>query len=370
MKPNPNDLITSPTGLPSSTETNVVGDSYVVNGNLYTWDGAIWVDAGSIRGPQGFQGPTGPKGATGPMGQAGPQGNMGDKGDTGVKGDQGIPGPTGAAGLNGPTGAMGPTGMTGPDGAKGDKGDPGASAFRLLGRYAVSGDLPTKNMQVGDAYVCENNNMYVWSGSNWVNIGNIQGPMGPAGTSTVVLDIVTGVTSTTAAVSANRGRVLQTSITNLQTDFDNLVAAITGPDGWVGGGGGGTGSSVTVIDSLSSTSVEDALSARQGNILNGKISTNAYNIQVLQSRIRDDGVAGPTGDTGPTGPAGLDGSQGIQGDSGPQGLPGPQGSAGPQGLKGDTGATGAVGPMLSQLAVRTTDPSEATIGYIYLRSDL
>ena len=54
--------------LPASGTT---GDGYLVEGDLFVWDGAAWVDAGPVRGPQGEAGPAGPAGATGP---AGPQG--------------------------------------------------------------------------------------------------------------------------------------------------------------------------------------------------------------------------------------------------------------------------------------------------------
>ena len=47
------------------------GDSYLVNGNLFTWsdNDNKWINAGKIEGPIGPQGSTGPTGPTGPNGR-------------------------------------------------------------------------------------------------------------------------------------------------------------------------------------------------------------------------------------------------------------------------------------------------------------
>jgi hypothetical protein len=42
------------------------GDSYIVQGVIYTWNGSVWVNGGSIKGP------------TGPQGDMGSQGDKGD----------------------------------------------------------------------------------------------------------------------------------------------------------------------------------------------------------------------------------------------------------------------------------------------------
>ena len=140
-----------------------VGDTYLINGNLYYWnsDNMMWENAGHIGGPTGPKGdtgekgekgdrgpiglpgqagmkgdkgdigPTGPKGDTGPTGLKGEKGDMGlvgPKGDTGEKGDRGPAGEkgdTGPKGDKGDTGEIGPKGDTGPIGPKGEKGDTG-----------------------------------------------------------------------------------------------------------------------------------------------------------------------------------------------------------------------------------------------------
>lgn len=125
--------------LPSSS--NTVNDAYIVDadGNLYIWDGSQWFDAGQIQGPTG---PTGDAGATGPTGESGPTGTAGD------------------------------TGPTGPQGA----------SLTLLGSVATVGDLPSSNNTAGDAYVVDaDGDVYTWDGSQWNNVGALEGPVGPTG---------------------------------------------------------------------------------------------------------------------------------------------------------------------------------------------
>lgn len=103
---------------------NTAGDSYIVtaDGNLWTWSGSSWIDAGQIVGPQG---PTGATGATGPQGiqgETGPQGPQGIQGLTGATGATGPQGDTGPQGIQGIQGIQGETGATGPAGADGADG--------------------------------------------------------------------------------------------------------------------------------------------------------------------------------------------------------------------------------------------------------
>lgn len=93
--------------LPLSAEKN---DAYLINGEMWVFDGTNWNNAGKIQGPQGPQGPIGPQG---PKGDPGPQG---------VKGDPGKKGEQGAQGLKGDTGPQGEKGEVGDAGPKGDKG--------------------------------------------------------------------------------------------------------------------------------------------------------------------------------------------------------------------------------------------------------
>ena len=76
--------------LEAAHPTGNTGDSYLVGGDLYVWNGTEWEDVGQIQGPQGEQGPQGPQGATGAQGSKGDKGDKGDTGNKGDKGDQGI----------------------------------------------------------------------------------------------------------------------------------------------------------------------------------------------------------------------------------------------------------------------------------------
>lgn len=156
----------------------------------------------SVRGPQGpqgvqgAQGQMGPQGATGIQGPQGIQGPKGDKGDTGETGSQGAQGPQGLQGIQGiqgpagpkgDTGAQGPVGPQGAQGPQGVKGDDGADgrSFQIQDVYPTLGELKTAYPS-GNEYayqVSADKNIYIWSEqeSDWVSLGQLQGPQGPQG---------------------------------------------------------------------------------------------------------------------------------------------------------------------------------------------
>lgn len=82
--------------------TGSAGDSYLIDGDLYVWDGTnlAWTDVGTIQGPQGIQGEQGIQGPQGPQGQQGIQGIQGPQGATGPQGEQGQAGQDGADAVN------------------------------------------------------------------------------------------------------------------------------------------------------------------------------------------------------------------------------------------------------------------------------
>ncbi len=97
-----------------------------------------------------------------------------------VSGEVGPTGPTGPS-VTGPTGAVGATGPTGATGATGPQG----SAVSILGEYADYAALVAAHPTgaAGDGYLVESGDLFVWSQntSEWVNVGNIEGPTGPTG---------------------------------------------------------------------------------------------------------------------------------------------------------------------------------------------
>lgn len=219
----------------------------------------------------GTPGPPGPPGDPGPEGPRGPQG---DVGSTGPQGPLGASGPTGD---RGPQGPAGPTGPAGPQGAQGAAG----TGMNLRGTLADTGELPTDAVE-GDAYLI-GGDAWVYSGTEFFNAGQLQGPAGPAG-----------------------------------------ADGATGPQGPPGdpGAAGPQGEPGPPGD------------------LGPAGPAGAAGAAGAQGPKGDTGDTGPTGPTGPAGPAGADGAAGPQG---PAGAQGPQGVAGSQGPKGDTGAQGPQG---------------------------
>ena len=103
-------------------------------------------------------------------------GLKGDKGDTGAPG---ATGPQGPAGAKGDTGA--PSTIAGPKGDTGLTGDKGAdgTSINIIGTLVSSADLPASG-EKGDAYSITGN-LWVWAGTEWVDVGPIQGPKGDTG---------------------------------------------------------------------------------------------------------------------------------------------------------------------------------------------
>ena len=126
-----------PLSFPSSPSVN---DQHTTGGRTYQWTGEAWQLVGS-----------------------------------------GIPGATGATGPTGSAGAVGAQGMQGVTGPSGPTGSAGAG-ITIKGSVAQVGDLPPSNNVAGDSYVVTaNGHLYVWSGSDWTDVGQIVGPTGPSG---------------------------------------------------------------------------------------------------------------------------------------------------------------------------------------------
>ena len=162
-----------------------------------------WVDNPEIlRGPQGIQGI---------------QGIQGDKGDTGIQGPQGIQGDPGEKGPQGIQGEIGPKGD------KGDKGDTGAG-LNISGSLSSQSELPPIG-DLGEGYLI-NGYLFVWTGTEFENVGNIQGPQGLPGQdgSDATVTIVNGLTETVAGkvLDATQGKALDDKIINLNTNLTDL----------------------------------------------------------------------------------------------------------------------------------------------------
>ena len=119
-----------------------IGDKFIISGKAWIWTGVVWEIFGSVS--SGPQGPTGPTST-----------------------EPGPTGPTGATGFTGPTGPTGPAGLDG-------------SGISILGTLANTSLLPDPGVNINDAYLI-GGDLYIWDGTDWNNVGQIQGPTGPTG---------------------------------------------------------------------------------------------------------------------------------------------------------------------------------------------
>jgi hypothetical protein len=190
-------------------------------------------------------------------------------------GPQGPPGPPGPQGPHGPQGLAGTTGPQGPIGPQG----PTGAGLHIKGVAPTASALPPTGNSPGDLWVTEDtSDGWVWSGTQWVNVGTltgVQGPIGPQGP--------TGP----QGMQGNPG--------------PQGAAGPPGPQGEPGTPGttGPTGPT------------------------------------------GPQGTTGNTGPPGPQGPQGVQGDQGTAGATGATGATGPQGPIGPEGPQGQPGIADA-----------------------------
>lgn len=135
----------TPAQLPATADA--LGDGYLIAGHFWGWTGSAFEDLGPVQGPQGVKG------------------NKGDKGDTGSKGDKGD---------------------------RGEKGDMGP-ALTLLGKVNDQSELPLTG-NLGDGYLI-GTHFWGWTGTQWEDLGVVQGPKGDQGDQGEVGPIGPGITA-------------------------------------------------------------------------------------------------------------------------------------------------------------------------------
>lgn len=132
--------------LPLSAEKN---DAYLINGEMWVFNGTNWNNAGRIQGLQGPQGPVGPKGEQGEAGVRGitftpvvdSRGNISWSNDGGLENPQTV----NITGPQGDTGAKGDTGPRGDTGAKGDTGPQGEKGTTFIPSVDTDGNISWSN---------------------------------------------------------------------------------------------------------------------------------------------------------------------------------------------------------------------------------
>lgn len=128
-----------------------VGDSYIIDGDLYVWSITLndWNNVGKIQGPKGDKGDQGIQGEQGLKGDLGEQGPIGPKGDPGEKGDKGDQGEQGSQGEKGDKGDKGDPGEKGAQGPQGNDGVPntlsiGTVASGMTPSVTITGTAPNQ----------------------------------------------------------------------------------------------------------------------------------------------------------------------------------------------------------------------------------
>jgi len=284
---------TVPTSADLPMGCNAVGDAWITadTGDLWMWNGCVWVDLGPVRGPQG---PPGLQGVQGPEGATGSQGPVGVEGGRGVQGPAGLEGPVGPAG----------TGV----------------AFR--GSVPNTGALPLQGNHQGDAFlVIADGHMWVWTGAQWADTGPIiQGPQGVRGPEGA---------EGPRGIQGNRGPEGVEGVRGPQG-----IAGVEGPVGPPGPAGAGVCLRGTVASAAD-------LPTACVRLCDAYITTDTGEMWVWdgQQWVNVGHIQGPPGPPGPTG------AEGPRGAQGPEGVPGPEGAEGPRGPQGELGPEGPHGPQ-------------------------
>ena len=159
-------------------------------------------------------------------------------------------------------------------GEKGDRGDDGTSV-KILGTKQSYDELPSSNNVNGDGYII-GENLYVWNGSTWVDVGQIKGPQGDPGTNAYISAVTASVGNTTGVPSVKVTTGGTHSEMSIDFDFDNLKGvkgdegrSITSIDRTEGNGAAGTTDVYTITYSDETTSTF--------NVYNGENGINGNN---------------------------------------------------------------------------------------------
>uniref|UniRef100_A0AAU8GF05 Tail fiber protein n=1 Tax=Salmonella phage vB_SEnST11_KE23 TaxID=3161174 RepID=A0AAU8GF05_9CAUD len=341
-------IIGDPSQLPPAA-TMQEGDTYVIGTHYWTVVKGTWADLGDFSGPQGQDGiGLVIKGAFADTALLPTQDNT--EGDTYIiqdqmwvwTGDADGWQPVGQVGPQGPQGIQGPVGPQGPQGIQGPQG------YSVLskGTVATYEDLGSlANPQQGWVYGVRTGGyagfLFMYSGTQWVALGNFTGPTGPQGPQGAK-----GDKGNDAAIVKLKGTK---ATTDDLPDFGNAVA-----DAWVVQ----TDNHVWVWTSDDTWEDIGPVQGPKGD----------QGDEGPQGPVGPRGLQGPEGATGPQGPAGAEGPQGLQGpqgekgDKGDQGLTGPVGPQGPIGPKGDRGETGYGARVLGTKGAVSDLPATGTPG--------
>jgi hypothetical protein len=374
---------------------NTVGDGYITenDGHLWIWNGANWVDAGVITGPQGIQGVQGTIGESiqGVQGTIGIQGIIGDS----IQGADGTQGEIGSQGVNGISiqGQQGDSiqGVEG-DAIQGTQGTLGISIQGTQGVLGIQGEQG--NSIQGSQGIFGSQGVIGTSiqgtiGSQGTSIqgqqGNsIQGNIGSQGTQGTSVQGNTGIQGLqgsavqgTLGIQGNIGNSIQGSVgsqgTSVQGQQGNSIqgsqgiigTSIQGSQGIIGasiqGSQGIIGNSIQGSQGIIGLSIQGAsgIQGEEGDSIQGTLGhqgTQGTSVQGSQG-IVGNSIQGSQGIIG-TSIQGSVGSQGtsVQGAIGNQGVQGTsvQGTQGTIGIQGFAGIQGTIGLQGTQGSINDT----------------
>ena len=206
-----------------------------------------------------------------------------------------VPGPAGADGVDGVDGVDGQDGVDG-------------TSVVLKGSVATVPDLDLiLNPQVGDLYVVlADGNGYVWDGSNWNNVGQIQGPAGADGADgadgTNGTDGVDGADGNNFAVVSLYQRTDSatppSTPTNLSGEYNFTTASLTAISGNLQGFGTEIPALIDPDDRFLWTSTF-TLSSTTNPLTFSGINPSAPRLIAVSGTDGQNGDAGPEGPQGP-----------------------------------------------------------------------
>ncbi len=241
----------------TKTGTGAAGtsDTYTVTYR----DGGTYVFSvyNGVDGAKGDTGATGETGATGPQGAQGIQGIQGPTGATGQKGEKGD---TGAQGTQGEQGIQGIQGI---QGVRGIQGEHGVDAYVHI-KWGASATpetlLDTPNDYIGIVSTTSAIPPATYAGYSWFLWKGIQGIQGE-----------TGLTGATGATGKGIASIVLTSGNHAAGTTDTYTITFTDSSTTTFGVYNGA-NGVTIVNDLTTGGTTKALSAEQGKVLNASIS--------------------------------------------------------------------------------------------------
>ncbi len=343
-------------------EDNESGDSYIIQYQMWVWDTQTWSPVGQV-GPAGMS-------AYQLAVQQGFQGSLNQwlaslngKSAYQVAVDQGFVGSTNQwlASLKGDQGIQGERGEQGEIG-------PSAAVVRLMGSRDTTDDLPT-DAETSDGYLV-GQDLYVWTGDVWVNVGQIRGPEGqrgiqgergipgPDGMNAYEVAVVFGFEGTEQqwldSLVGDRGMsAYEVAVANGFTgDETEWLASLKGDDGEQGlrGFTGAPGAGLRVVgrvDVVDDLPVVGDVEEYDSYVVGERLYTAIDGVWEDMGRIiGEQGERGETGETGETGQSAyqLAVQLGFEGNES-------QWIISLKGEKGDIGDTGPDGKNAYQVAV-------------------